>query len=66
MAKFFTIQSDQIRQIEKLIHNARDNEYVVLQQSNGFSDIAQWSDKYQCVKVITVPTDRLDWTQRLA
>lgn len=65
MAKFFTVQEDQVHRIGKLFENQREGEYVVLQQSNGFSDIAQYSEKYQAVKVITVPSNRLDWAKRL-
>lgn len=66
MAKFFNLEAEHVNSINKLIKNKRNNEYVVLAESNGFADIAQWSDKYQNVRIITVRSANLDWTYRLA
>ena len=66
MSKFVLVQEDDLRQMKRLFENARDNEYVLLQESNGFSDIAQYSDKYQALRIVTVVSKHLDWTNRLA
>lgn len=66
MSKFFNLEAEHVNSINKLVQNKRNNEYVVLQESNGFTDIAQWSDKYQNVRIITVRSANLDWTNRLA
>lgn len=66
MAKFFNLEAEHINSINRLVANRRDNEYVVLAESNGFTDIAQWSDKYQNVRIVTVRSCNLDWTHRLA
>lgn len=66
MAKFFNLEAEHINSINRLIQNKRDNEYVVLSEANGFTDIAQWSDKYQNVRIVTVRSVNLDWKYRLA
>lgn len=66
MAKFFVVQVEQVEKLRNLVDRKIDGEYVVLQQSNGFTDIAQFSSKYQAVRIVTVPSGRLDWTLRLA
>lgn len=66
MAKFFNIEEDVLVGINRLMQVKHDGMFVVLQQSNGFTDIAQYSDKYQNIRIVTVPTDRLDESKRLA
>lgn len=66
MSKFVLVQEDDLKQMRRLFDNARDNEYVLLSESNGFSDIAQYSDKYQAIRIVTVVSKHLDWTNRLA
>lgn len=66
MQHIFTITEDKLARVNQLARNKCDGEYVILTMSNGFCDIAQWSDKYQNVKIITLPYDRLDSTMRLA
>lgn len=66
MAKFFNIEEDVLVGINRLMQVKRDRLYVVLQEANGFTDIAQYSDKYQNIRIVTVPSDRLDKSNRLA
>lgn len=60
MQHIFAIQEKDLPKVKLLFSHKFDGEYFVLTQSNGFSDIAQWSDKYQNIKILTVPTDRLN------
>lgn len=60
MSHMFFIQPEQYKKIEMLFRMKREGLYVVLSSANGFSDIAQWVDKYQNVKIVTVPTYKLD------
>lgn len=66
MAKFFNIEEEALVSMNQLMRNKRDNEYVVLNSANGFTDIAQYSSKYQNLHLVTVRSDALDWTYRLA
>lgn len=65
MQHIFAITEDKKMAINMLFQNKCEGEFVVLSMSNGFCDIAQWSDKYQNVKILTLPSDRLDMTMRL-
>ena len=60
MSHFFFIEDYQIASLEKLILRKNDGEYIVLASSNGFSDIAQYTDKFQDLKIIAVPSRKLD------
>ena len=60
MTKFFNLEEEHVKKIYALTKLKNDNQYVVLQHGHRFSDIAQWSDKYQNVRIITVPTEKLD------
>lgn len=66
MQHIFCITEDKMDKVVQLSRNKLDGEFVVLTVSNGFCDIAQWSDKYQNVKIITLPYDRLNMSMRLA
>lgn len=60
MSHMFFITGSHIEKINMLFRMKKEGQYVVLCESNGFSDIAQWSNQYQNVKIITVPTYKLD------
>lgn len=60
MSHMFFITGNEIDKINMLFRLKKEGQYVVLSESNGFSDIAQWSSQYQNVKIITVPTYKLD------
>lgn len=65
MAKFFNLEESAITGINRLWQRKYNNEYVVLGQANGFTDIAQYSDKYQNIRIVTVRTENLDLSSRL-
>lgn len=62
---FFLIQDYQIRFLSILYMNKIDNQYYVLAESGKYSDIAQYSEKYDCVSIKTVLTDNLDRVRQL-
>lgn len=62
---FFFIEENHLPYILKLFSHKNNGEYVVLNESNGFSDIAQYSEKYENIRVITVPTNKLNVSDRL-
>lgn len=66
MSHFFFIEENLLNPIGKLFVRKNDREYVVLAQSGGFTDIAQYCSKYQNVKVVTVRTENLDSSNRVA
>lgn len=65
MAKMFCIDSQNVEQIKRLLQRKIDQEYVILSKWNTYADIAQWCDKYQNVRIVTVPLDRLDRSMHL-
>lgn len=65
MAHMFFVQAEQIRKIEEVALNRIDGQYFVIQESNGWCDIAQWSDKYQNLKILVCKRDSLDERKRL-
>lgn len=66
MAKFYTLEERQVKRILTLFERKFNNEYVLLADSNGFSDIAQYSEKYQNVRLCTVRSENLDKDNRIA
>lgn len=65
MAHMFFLEEQKIRLLQRLVLEKIDGSYIVLQRGSDFSDIAQWSDKYQNIKFVCVRTDRLDESQRI-
>lgn len=65
MAKFTIIKRDHVDQLLMLYAMRIDNSYIVIDSNNGFSTIAQYSEKYKQVKLITVPTDQLNTSLEL-
>lgn len=65
MSHFFYIEEDKLPLLEKLFKNKTDGQFGVLNYGNNFVDIAQYSDKYQNVKIITVHESKLDWKREL-
>jgi len=63
---FFFLEDNHIALLSRLFRDCVDGAYFVLSSSRDFSDIAQYSEKYQNVKVITVRTDNLDERLRIA
>ena len=60
MSHFFFIEEANMNLISDLFANRINDQYVILNQNNGYSDIVQYSEKYQNVKVVTVMTRNLD------
>lgn len=46
--------------VRTLFGSAIDGQYLVLNESDGYADIAQYSARYDTVKVLTVRSDRLN------
>lgn len=60
MQHIFAITEKHLLGVNALAKHKLDGEFVILAYSGSFCDIAQWSDKYQNVKILTVPTSKLD------
>lgn len=60
MAKMFCVDDYSVSQIQRLINRKVDQEYIIIQKWDKYCDIAQWCDKYQNVRIITVPADKLE------
>lgn len=60
MQHIFCITEDKFRLLPLLIQYKSDKEFVILKDDNNFCDIAQWSNKYQNIKILTVRKDNLD------
>lgn len=65
MAKFTIIREEKLEGLSLLYRMKIDNQYVVVEEFNGFSTIFQYSKKYDQVKMITVQTSALDPNLRL-
>ena len=65
MAKMFCVDENNVFQIGRLLKRQVDQEYIILSKWDKFADIAQWCDKYQNVRIITVPLERLDKNMHL-
>lgn len=65
-SKFFHFDENKLMLINKLFMRQIDNEFVVLQESQTFCDIAQWSSKFKDVHIVTVPRDKLDFRNELS
>lgn len=63
--KMYYIEDYQVGQICELFTRKNDNEYIVLCSNGQVSDIAQYTDKYQNVHIVSVPISKLDTTKRL-
>lgn len=55
----FLLNEEHLDKLYRLFDKKIDNDYVILSSNAVFTDIAQYCEKYQNVKFITVPTDRL-------
>lgn len=60
MQHIFAITEKNLVGVNALAKHKLDGEFIILSYSGSFCDIAQWSDKYQNVKILTVPTSKLD------
>ena len=63
MQHIFAITEKQLESVNKIARDKLEGEFIILTYSSSFCDIAQWSDKYQNVKILTVPTSRLDMSK---
>ena len=62
---FFLIQENQVKYLSILYMNKIDNQYYVIAESGKYSDIAQYSEKYDCVSIKTVLSENLDRLKQL-
>ena len=63
--KFYTLEEEQVQQVQKLFDNKIDNQYVVLSTYNNYADIIQYSTKYQNVHIVSVQKNKLDLEKEL-
>lgn len=61
MAHFFTLNENKLDDLNILFKNKTDNQYCVLNSYGKYSDIAQYSKKYDNIKLVCVLTDNLDY-----
>lgn len=66
MAKFYNIEEDDLKRMNELMNRKIDNEFIVLSEYNGITDICQYSSKFQNLHIVSVPNARLDWKYRIA
>lgn len=64
-SKFYYIELDLIPKINKLSFNQIEGQYVILQEGNGFCDVAMYSSKYQNIRLFTIPKVKLDPLNKL-
>lgn len=62
---FFCVNNSQLNSLTELLTNKIDNQFIVVQDYGDYSDIAQYSSKYDNVKFVCVKTDNLDISNRL-
>ena len=60
MQHIFAVTEKQLDIINLIMRNKCEGEFCILSYGGSFCDIAQWSDKYQNVKILSVPTIKLD------
>ena len=60
MQHIFAITEKQLVAVNKIMRDKMEGEFCILSYGGTFCDIAQWSDKYQNVKILSVPTIKLD------
>ena len=65
MKKFYVIPLDDVSKIKRLYSNRINHQYTVLNYYEEYSDIAQYSLKYDMVSIKTVKTSNLDTTKEL-
>lgn len=65
MQHIFAITEKHLDAVNKIASNKVEGEFTILSYSGSFCDIAQWSDKYQNVKILTVPTSKLDMSKSI-
>lgn len=60
MQHIFGITEDKFKLLPLLLTYKSDREFVILKDDGSFCDIAQWSNKYQNIKILTVRKDSLN------
>ena len=65
MSHFFLVKENQVKYLSRLYENKIDGQYYILGSSGKYSDIAQYSIKYDCVSIKTVLTENLDIKKEL-
>lgn len=62
---FFFIEENHLKGITELMRRKNDDEYIVIANSKGYSDIIQYSAKFQNLKVITCKSENLNRNNEL-
>lgn len=63
MAKMFFLNNDKLERIKNLMETGGDGDFIILDEKNDFADIAQFCEDYHNVRLVTVPSKRLDRRQ---
>lgn len=59
-SKMFFLSKETLDGINYLFQKGTDGSYIVINEKNGFADIAQLCLDYDNVRLVTVRSDRLD------
>lgn len=59
MAHMFIVKPRHLDGMKVLFEKCEDGQYIILDQNNGFADIAQYSLRYDTVKIVSVRADML-------
>ena len=59
MAHMFIIRPYDLDAMKTLFAKCEDGQFVILDENNGFADIAQYSARFNTVKIISVRADAL-------
>ena len=63
--KFTIIKREHLDMMKMLYAMKEDNAFIIVDEFNGYSTIAQYSSKYDQVKLIDVKSENLDISKRL-
>lgn len=65
MQHIFTITEDKFKLLPLLLTYKSDKEFVILRKDSPWYDIAQWSNKYQNIKILTVHESAINLSYEL-
>lgn len=65
MQKLYIVEVEHIQKMQELLDRKNHNEYFVLKEKNGFSDIVQYSKKYKNLHICTVSNEKMDQAKRI-
>lgn len=63
--KMFFLEAEDLEKVRNLFNLRQDGAFYQIRSANGYSDIVQYSQKYQNVHFVTVPTNKLNFNDCL-